>query len=153
MGLCKYSRLSAGRRPCSLRTGISRGESSHRLSLLAIDHVTRNKALVFLHENHITHGDLHSANTVMDVLVPRSWDFPAPRVAGLRGPDCNYAFIDFETAATWHGMSPDATQRIGRAGMLTLEQACKHDVHDLASLLENRLRVSVSFVHLDSSLT
>lgn len=89
----------------------------------------------------------------MDVLVPRSWDISVPRVVGVRGPERKYAFIDFETSMVWNGMSPDATQRIGRAGMLTSEQACKHDVHDLAKLLEMRLRVSISYGHLDASLT
>ena len=83
----------------------------------------------------------------MDVLLPRSWDVSTPRVAGLVGPERKYAFIDFETAAIWQGMSPDATQLVGRAGTLTLKQACNRDVHDLADFLETRLRVSVSYLN------
>ena len=89
----------------------------------------------------------------MDVLLPRSWDVSTPHVAGIVGPERKYAFIDFETTAIWHGMSPDATQPIGRAGMLTLEQACKHDVHDLADFLETRLRVSVLYLNVLLTMT
>ena len=78
----------------------------------------------------------------MDVLVPLGWSVCTPSVAGLYGPGRKYAFIDFETAATWQDMNPDATQLVGRAGELTYKQACRHDVSWLASSLESRLRAS-----------
>lgn len=79
----------------------------------------------------------------MDALVPLGWSACNPPVAGLRGPERKYAVIDFETAAIWEDMSPDATQGIGRAGQLTFNQACRRDVCWLAFLLEPRLRASL----------
>ena len=79
----------------------------------------------------------------MDAVVPLGWSACNTPVAGLRGPERKYAVINFETAAMWQGMDPEATQLVGRAGALTFKQACRHDVSWLASSLESRLRASL----------
>ena len=43
----------------------------------------------------MTHGDILTQNTAVDVLVP---DSRFKRFAGVRGSECRYAFIDFQVA-------------------------------------------------------
>jgi hypothetical protein len=66
----------------------------------------------------------------MDVIVPSN---PSPLLAGLRGIERKYAFIDFETAKLPADQSQSPTE---------LERAFRHDVCLLAAALEINLRVS-----------
>ena len=63
---------------------------------------------------------------MMDIMVPES--FALPRLAGLRGPERNYALIDYETATL------DLTG-------VELERRRKEDVRRIAQALEDQLRV------------
>lgn len=75
----------------------------------------------------------------MDVIVPSNSaiappnPYFSPLLAGLRGPERKYVFIDFETATLPPvDGSPSSTE---------LEKAFKYDVRCLATQLEINLRV------------
>ncbi|KAF8885124.1 hypothetical protein CPB85DRAFT_1566952 [Mucidula mucida] len=85
------------------------------------------EAVVFLHEHNISHGDIILQNMVMDVLLSDDYKTTDPLIAGVRGPERRYAFIDFQTAKV------DDDPEI-------LQAAVKKDVAYLASSLEAHLR-------------
>ncbi len=104
-----------------------------------------DQAIAFLHEHYIAHGDTIIQNFVMDVMVPKPKEFGV-LYAGVRGPERNYAFIDFETA-TLPVLSSDSSssdkpshQTYSPAPEFAI--ASKHEVARLARNLEFHLRVS-----------
>ncbi|XP_006463120.1 hypothetical protein AGABI2DRAFT_74226 [Agaricus bisporus var. bisporus H97] len=87
------------------------------------------EALVFLHENNITHGDITLQNMSVDVLMP-CFRYPDYYV-GHHGPERRYAFIDFEIAelpAENGAPSP------------RFEECRRRDITWLATTLETHLR-------------
>ncbi|KAG6834380.1 hypothetical protein H0H93_009999 [Arthromyces matolae] len=54
------------------------------------------KAVTFLHDQGISHGDIRRQNMVTDLILPI--ELQGPKLAGLRTEKRQYAFIDFETA-------------------------------------------------------
>ncbi|KAF8881728.1 hypothetical protein CPB85DRAFT_1567343 [Mucidula mucida] len=85
------------------------------------------EAVVFLHEHNISHGDIILQNMVMDVLLSDDYKTTDPLIAGVRGPERRYAFIDFQTAKV------DDDPEI-------LQAAFKKDVAYLVASLEAHLR-------------
>ncbi|KIY68195.1 hypothetical protein CYLTODRAFT_443535 [Cylindrobasidium torrendii FP15055 ss-10] len=82
------------------------------------------ETVAFLHSRGISHGDI-GANVVMDAQTGHNhW---APKLAGLRGPECRYALIDFGCATFY-----SEGKLLGWRG--NLDTAMKLDVSWVAAL-------------------
>ncbi|KIY68193.1 hypothetical protein CYLTODRAFT_490008 [Cylindrobasidium torrendii FP15055 ss-10] len=89
------------------------------------------ETVAFLHSKGISHSDI-GMNVVMDAQT--GGQFSAPKLAGLRGPECRYALIDFGCATFY---SEDDGKVLGWRG--SLEASFKADVSWLSWLTISRV--------------
>ncbi|KIY68194.1 hypothetical protein CYLTODRAFT_267213 [Cylindrobasidium torrendii FP15055 ss-10] len=89
------------------------------------------ETVAFLHSKGISHGDV-GENVVIDAQTGNNYN--APKLAGLRGPECRYALIDFGCATFY---SRDDGKLLGWRG--DLDAAFKADVAEVAWSSKNHV--------------